>query len=523
MSEEMSREERARRLAYRRKRKIIFPISRISFLVSLLLSVIFMIILINFGFIPKVIIIGVAVVLLLLNAFLGIIALMRKASNSRKTMQIGISAVLSVLLLLGCIVLPKYSGKIKKVLVPIPKEGEMNISVYTLKEKNLAEVSSLSGRRVGIQDKLDTEYQEFAIKVVNNEVSGHVTEVKCEGIYDAVDKLYAGTVDAIMLNETYTELIEDNDDYKNFSNDTNKVYTVSQKKKLDYTLSDVDNILGETFVVGVIGNDSFKTETLTKETGFRSDVNMAVVVDPVNYKVLIVTLPRDSYVPIDGVASQLDKLTHAPYFKGINGWVKTLESYLNFKMNYFVKVNFVSMVSIVDALGGVEINNPAEFSTQYVYDMTNKKYYPHTFEKGVLHLNGEEALAFCRERKTLKNGDMGRNEHQIMMLKALVKKISSNAILEHIDDLLDSLSGMIMTNLSLGKLETIAQFEFTERPKWEIYSYAITGTPKSEHSWGTDRMLSMVILDDVKVSEARSLIQNAIAGNWDTVIAKTGN
>ncbi len=523
MSEKRTRqltpEERARRIAYRKKRKVIVPVSRISFLLHLALSVIFLLVLKGLGFIPNKYLIILAVLLGVFNVFYAIIAFATKASNSRKITQSVICAVMSVLLTIGSIIVPNYVGTIQKMFGAVPTEGEMNINVYVLKEKNFKSIQDMAGRKVGIQTKLDLEYQDYAISVVNKELTGNdIVKFNCNDIYDAVEKLYANNVEAIMLNETYAEIIEENEDYKDFSEKTEVLYTCIQKINLDYDVDRVGNITTEPFVIGVIGNDSWDLKSVTKTTKFRSDVNMLVAVNPTTKQILIVSVPRDSYVPIDGVSTQMDKLTHAPYLKGINGWIRTMESFLGVTMNYFVKINFSSMVNIVNALGGVDVNNPYEFSTTYVY--YNGKKTPTTFPAGRIHLDGEQALGYVRERKSLKKGDLGRNEHQAIVMKAMIDKATSVEIISKISSLLKALSGdekngippAFFTSIASDQIFAIAQMQLNDMASWNMQSVAITGTTGMYKSWATGTNLSMVIPAESTVQKVKQCLNALMNG-----------
>ncbi|MBQ1877858.1 MAG: LCP family protein, partial [Erysipelotrichaceae bacterium] len=393
------------------------------------------------------------------------------------------------------------------------------INVYTLKEKNFGSVQNLAGRKIGIQTKLDLEYQDYAVSVVNREITGNdIVKYNCNDIYDAVEKLYAGDVEAIMLNETYAEIIEENEDYKDFAEKTEVLYSCIQKIKLDYDVDRVGNITSEPFVIGVIGNDSWDLKSVTKTTKFRSDVNMLVAVNPKTKQVLIVSVPRDSYVAIDGVASQMDKLTHAPYVKGINGWIRTMESFLGVPMNYFVKINFRSMVNIVNALGGIDVDNPYEFSTTYV--SYNGKKTPTTFPAGRIHLDGESALGYVRERKSLKKGDLGRNEHQTIVMKAMINKATSVEIISKISSLLEALSGnekkgeppAFFTSITSDQIFAIAQMQLNDMATWNIQSVAITGTTGMYKSWATGTNLSMVIPADSTVQKVKQYLSALMNG-----------
>ncbi|MBQ4252997.1 MAG: LCP family protein, partial [Erysipelotrichaceae bacterium] len=213
-----------------------------------------------------------------------------------------------------------------------------------------------------------------------------------------------------------------------------------------------------------------------------------------------------------------DKLTHAPYLKGINGWIRTMESFLGVPMNYFVKINFRSMVNIVNALGGIDVDNPYEFSTTYV--SYNGKKTPTTFPAGRIHLDGESALGYVRERKSLKKGDLGRNEHQTIVMKAMINKATSVEIISKISSLLEALSGnekkgeppAFFTSITSDQIFAIAQMQLNDMATWNIQSVAITGTTGMYKSWATGTNLSMVIPADSTVQKVKQYLSALMNG-----------
>jgi LCP family protein required for cell wall assembly len=124
-----------------------------------------------------------------------------------------------------------------------------------------------------------------------------------------------------------------------------------------------------------------------------SDVNIAVVINPEQKRVLLVSTPRDYYVPLEGNSNKMDKLTHAGTY-GVECSMKTLEALYDIEFNYYAKVNFKSVYDIVNSLGGVTINSDYAFTSPHSY--TGKTY---TFSKGENFVMGDAALAFVRERK----------------------------------------------------------------------------------------------------------------------------
>ena len=520
-------EEKARRIKYRKQRKIIFPISRITFLLTLVSSIVFFFVLKGFGLLPGKWLLVFGIILLLINIYVATVALMHKMSNKRKLRQSIISAILSILMIVGSIALPSYKGKIARIFNPVPKEGELNINVYTLKESGYNKLEDLAGRKVGTQKRLDRDAQDYAITQVNRTIkSNPVVEIQCDNIYDAVEALYSGNVAAIMMNETYVNIIKDNADYTNFLEDTNMIYQCAHKVKVTFDPAKVGNITKEPFIIGIVGNDEWVYDDLNAMSGYRTDVNMLVAVNPTTKQALIISIPRDSYVALEGNYNHMDKLTHASTTSvsvstGLEAWMKTVENLFGCDMNYFVKINFASMVDIVEALGGVDLYNPYEFTAYYedcdesigYWEMINK-----TFPEGELHLNGRETLAYCRERYSLPNGDFGRNEHQTIVLKALVNKVTDPSIISKIDPLLKALQGKFMTNMDINEMFALAQMQLDDLAVWDIQSYAISGDVDYLYCWVPDEYLSVVDLYDSTVSNAAGYIQKLM--NNEKILAE---
>ena len=199
-------------------------------------------------------------------------------------------------------------------------------------------------------------------------------------------------------------------------------------------------------------------------TTSRSDVNIIASVNPQNHKILLTSTPRDYYVTIPGVSGeQRDKLTHAGIY-GVDKSMETLENLYGIDISYYVKVNFTSVVEIVDALGGVDVDSPYEFSTS--------KYH---FNQGVNHLDGDMALAFARERYSFTSGDNQRGKNQEILLTALIQKVLSSAILQNMGSLIDTLSSSVETNMSREQMTALISRQLAEGSQWTIESTAAIG------------------------------------------------
>ena len=514
---QLTPEERKKRIRYKKRRKVIVPISRISFLVLIGSAIALVLAIYNLGFIPEKYIYVLSGILVLIVLIMGIISLAHHMSNAAKVLQSLLCLGLSAGMIFGSIKIPEMAGTIKKMFVEIPDEAVLNINVYTLEDSEINSLADLGGRKLGIQKSLDQENQEYGLLQIKREtLSAPVETVESEDIYGLADDLLAGKTDAFLLNESFETFIDDNPDYEDFFEKTKVIYTCYKKVEIDYDLTKVGTITEEPFIVGVLGNDEWGKANVAKTSGFRTDVNIVMAVNPKTKQVLLVTLPRDSYIPAGGYTDQMDKLTHTTvYNRGISEWNDTIKYVLKTDINYTFKVNFSTITNIVDALGGVDINNPYEFkATAKVLNSKGKRVNKTvTFKKGNIHLNGDEALAYCRERKSLSGGDLARNEHQAIIIKALINKVTSPDIVNSATDVLNALSGQFLTNMDVNEMLALAKMQIDDPSViWDIQTYNITGSSTFKPCFIMgNRELSVVILNNNKVNQAITYIQQLLA------------
>ncbi|HPW54026.1 MAG TPA: LCP family protein, partial [Erysipelotrichaceae bacterium] len=208
-------------------------------------------------------------------------------------------------------------------------------------------------------------------------------------------------------------------------------------------------------------------------------------------------------------------LTHATTLSdGINSWINTLNEVLYIDINYYLRVNFASLIDIVNTIGGIDVDNPYYFETNsVVYNGGEQDFREEhrDFEKGIIHLNGEEALAYCRERYYVTEdgymiGDLGRNEHQAIVLKAIINKMSSVSIITKIGKLLDALDGKFTSNIESKDIYALAQMQLDDMADWRVVSYAVTGYGDYLVSYVMGDELSMVVLNDSQLHQAKQYI-----------------
>ncbi|WP_308638445.1 LCP family glycopolymer transferase [Paenibacillus silvisoli] len=176
----------------------------------------------------------------------------------------------------------------------------------------------------------------------------------------------------------------------------------------------------------------------------RSDTMIVLSVNPAKQSILMFNIPRDTRTDIIGHGT-VDKINHAYAFGGVEMSIRTVEHFLDYPINYYVKVNMESFAQLIDLIGGVEVNNPFAFD-----------YEGHKFEQGRLVLNGTDALKFARMRYDDPRGDLGRNSRQHDILKEIMKKSTSISNVTRLHSLLGELGDCVKTNLTFDDMKQLA-------------------------------------------------------------------
>jgi LCP family protein required for cell wall assembly len=175
----------------------------------------------------------------------------------------------------------------------------------------------------------------------------------------------------------------------------------------------------------------------------RSDSMVLLTVNPTEQSTKMLSIPRDSYTEIIGKGKK-DKINHAYAFGGIEMTINTLENILNVPIDYYIEVNMEGFKDIVDAVGGVTVNNPFAF-----------KYEGVQFPEGIIDLNGEKALKYSRMRYDDPNGDFGRQHRQRQVLQAVIQRGANADSLANYGDILQAIQKNVRTNMTVEDMYNI--------------------------------------------------------------------
>ncbi|KYD05504.1 MULTISPECIES: polyisoprenyl-teichoic acid--peptidoglycan teichoic acid transferase TagU [Heyndrickxia] len=196
----------------------------------------------------------------------------------------------------------------------------------------------------------------------------------------------------------------------------------------------------------------------------RSDTMIVLTVNPTVKSVQMLSIPRDTRVEIVGKGTE-DKINHAYAFGGVAMSMNTVEKFLDIPVDYYIKVNMEGFEDIVNAVGGVTVNNTLDFS-----------YGGYHFPKGEVNLDGKKALAFVRMRKEDPRGDFGRNDRQRQVIQGVISKGASVSALTKYNDVFETLGKNVETNLTFDEMMSIQKYYKDARHKIEQFQLKGQGT-----------------------------------------------
>lgn len=469
------------------------------------------------GMLSNLYLIILMVVLIVLNAVSVIVQLPLRRNKAGKLIMGIVSLLLSGAMLYGVVAVNSVQSALSKI---VGKMTETEITeVRVMNDNPATSMGDTRGYTFGYIADADTKNTQSIL----DEISKSFGTIKSKG-YDLMtalaDALYDDEVDAILINQGYVDLLTEKDGYTDFRDQTRVLYTYTTTHEVDPIVPNT-SITKEPFVVYCSGIDARVDDISAKS---RSDVNILAVVNPTTKQILLVNTPRDYYLPL-ARNGELDKLTHAGLY-GIDESMKVLGNLYGVQADYYVRVNFAGLVKIVDALGGVDIESDANFSCVPMEtpdgngDYTYQKY---SFTKGINHVNGSQALAFARERKAFADGDNRRGQHQMTVIKAIVNKACSSAVLTKYQELLKAASDAFITNMPYADISSLVQMQLGDMADWNITTYAVSGEGSTEYCYALGDKAWVMIKDSSKVNTAKNMIQQVINGEVPTTSSSDSN
>lgn len=399
------------------------------------------------------------------------------------------------------------TGGLLSSMTNVAKHSKNTVSIVVKESSDMKKKTDLAGRSVGTLANINTTGSKKILKELTN--SGISMEQKEFGsMTEMLESFYNGEVDSIVISESSRSQITDIDAYKDFDNNTRVVYQTSYKVENTDKANAVSNITNTPFNVLISGSD---TRGGFDENG-RSDVIMVATVNPKTGTVLLTSVPRDFYVTTacdagDGCQEgALDKITHTG-IHGTNTTKRTVEKLLGIEINYTFKVGFDTVTDLVDAIGGIDVTVAPGYAVDGFLMIPS-----FSVHEGVNHLNGQQALAYSRERYAYTEGDRQRTKNQQQVLMAIVDKITSPAIVTNYASIMDTLSNTFSTTMSSQEISDLIKYQLNSNPKWKMEQYMVNGTGDTLMCAELGDAAYVMVPDQSTVTTAKNKINAVLAG-----------
>ena len=465
-------------------------VRKIVGMVTLLFNLILTILLLVLNVLPMKYLIPIIIVFIGIDVLIIVFGYLKKLKNKGSIIYI----ILNVIWCLICMFGSFYLFKTINFMGGLGRSDQKteNYSVIVLKDSSYEKIEDIKNKEVGLVS-YQSEGKEKSKEHLSSEVSVNYKDF--ETPQDLENALLDKNIDVIMIEDSYVEMFKEINE--NFESLIRVIYTFSIQMKTEDISKDV-SVTKEPFSIYISGIDTYgKISSVS-----RSDVNIVATINPTTNQILLISIPRDYYVKLHGTTGYNDKLTHAGIY-GVDMSVKTIEDLLGININYYVKVNFSSVIKIVDVLGGVDVYS----------EYTFKSYSGYNFTKGYNHMNGEQALDFARTRKAFASGDRQRGKNQQAVLEALIKKCSSAAVITKYSTLLDSISGSFQTNMSTKEITAIAKYQLDKMPEWNIKSISLDGGDAYNYTYSYGRSKAYVMVPyESSIKEAQQALSDILGG-----------
>lgn len=479
-------------------KKVIYISSLIVYICFFIMSLILTINIFKLNMIPFKFAFLIFIIDIICLAVFGVLCINKKIKWKIKIVSIVILIILSTCLFFANHYIDKTISFLKTITTSNYKVE--NYYVLVLKDSKLSNESDLLDKKIGYVNNLGTTNE--ALEKLKDEVV--FENVTSKNIFELGNSLIKKEVDAILLADYHKSILDEQ--IEDFDSKVKILYKFSIKKESKVEADEID-VTKKSFNIFLSGIDTYGEI----DSVARSDVNMVVTINPITKQVLLTSIPRDYYVNLS-CYNEKDKLTHAGMY-GIDCSIGTIENLLDIDINYYVRVNFSSLIKLVEVLEGVDVYSEYTFNT-----------YGYQFYEGYNTVNGEYALAFARARYNFIDGDRQRVKNQQAVITAIVNKAMSPKIINKYTNILDALNDSFQTNMGMTEIQKLAKFQIDKMPKWNIASVSLNGSDSENYtySYGTQKLYVMEP-DYTTVDYAHNVIEKVMNGEQIDLKSTTTN
>lgn len=410
-----------------------------------------------------------------------------------KVFTSAIASLLSVVMIVLSVLGISYIRKTDDMITEVSTSDFQTdvISAYVMKEDSAEKLEDIIGYEVGRPHSIDTTNTDQAIAKFEEDLGGKLAMKDYETMFLMLDDLKAGNIGAIIINEAYVGIASDVEGYEWAATDIKKVASMEYEVERE-TETKAPEDIPETFVMYLSGIDTYGGVSARS----RSDVNILAIVNTKTKDILLLSTPRDAYVAYTQTGGAKDKLTHAGIY-GVEASMDALQQLYGINIDYYLRLNFTGFMDIIDALGGIDVYSEYKFTVEPIK----------TYEVGMNHLSGIEALAFARERYSFEDGDFQRAKNQMEVIRALVQTAASSSLLTNYNSVMNAVAGSFETSMPEDQIAALVKMQLSDMAQWNIKSYTTGGTGRYAETFSMPgQQLYVIDLDEAAVEEAKKLI-----------------
>lgn len=485
----------------KKRRAWAFAIGSVLVLIQLVLTVLFLLKMFKIDILPFK-------YLFMINIILILLVLYDFTSQFTKSHILGklISVMLSCLILFTYLFAAKFDSVLDKL-------GAANVEidivdVCVLSNDKAQNLNDAANYKFAINSTASNANINTSIESISSETGKTIKPTEYTNWSNLVNALYDNkNVQAIVINHSMMSIISQ--EFPDFEDSIKIIKTYEYKEKVELDASNV-NVKRDPFIIYVSGISSDDGEDTKLASKALSDVNILAVINPETKQVLLVTTPRDSYIKISNSSgvTGYDKLAHAGSY-GVDKSIEALENLYGINIDYYVKINFAGSQAVIDALGGITIESEIEFTNGW--EAAPVSYH---FVQGANECDGENAIAFARERKAFAAGDFQRGRNQTAVIKGIIQKATSPAILTRYSAVMDTVSDMFLTNIPSSAISDLVKLQLSNSTPWNIQTYSISGkTDEYRHLEVSNVYGASIVLPyEEDISTATKLMNKVIAG-----------
>lgn len=397
--------------------------------------------------------------ILALFVFLLVLGLYKSKKKFMRSFNKFLVILISLGLLVANLYMYKFGSFLNKVTDGLQKKEV--VSVIVRKDSNYETLEDVANLVFAIEDEHEPIVFE-ALEDFEKQLNQELIIKDSENYQILAQELLNEDHEVIVVNEAYRNFIHD--EIPDFDEQTK---VIAKFEKVEDIASSNKSVTKETFTVLISGIDVYGDIA----NNARTDVNILATVNPQTKEILLTSIPRDYYLPLACRDDNLDKLTHTGIY-GIDCTMDTVGRLFDVEIDFYARVNFSSLINVVDAVGGVNVYNDWAFSVGDQH-----------FPVGDIYLDGDLALMFVRDRYNHPDGDLARGRNQMKVMEAIINKMASPALITNFNSILSTLEGTFQTNMSSKDINSLVRMQLNDFATWDIKQIQVAGTGATDYSY----------------------------------------